>query len=126
MFADDTVLKEAFKAGVLNVVRENNANKWDTAYDYPAMQRGDVLKAEIQDGKPTGITGFVMNTRDPLFADWRVREALILAFNFEFMNDVVTGGAQRRITSYFSGSELGMTHGTAEGRVAELLAPFAA
>ncbi len=125
-FADDTVLKEAFKAGVLNVVRENNANKWDTAYDYPAMQRGDVLKAEIQDGKPTGITGFVMNTRDPLFADWRVREALILAFNFEFMNDVVTGGAQRRITSYFSGSELGMTHGPAEGRVAELLAPFAA
>ena len=125
-FADDTVLKEAFKAGVLNVVRENNANKWDTAYDYPAVQRGEVLKAEIKDGKPTGITGFVMNTRDPLFADWRVREALILAFNFEFMNDVVTGGAQRRITSYFSGSELGMDHGPAEGRVAELLAPFAA
>ncbi|WP_439110576.1 extracellular solute-binding protein [Lentibacter sp.] len=124
-FADDTVLKEAFKAGVLTAVREYNANKWDTAYDFPAMARGDVLKSEIPDGKPTGITGFVMNTRNPLFTDWRVREALILAFNFEFMNDVVTGGAQKRITSYFSGSELGMRHGAAEGRVRELLTPFA-
>ena len=124
-FADDTVLKEAFKAGVLTAVREYNANKWDTAYDFPAMARGDVLKSEIPDGKPTGITGFVMNTRNPLFTDWRVREALILAFNFEFMNDVVTGGAQKRITSYFSGSELGMSHGAAEGRVRELLTPFA-
>ncbi|MCV2892352.1 extracellular solute-binding protein [Lentibacter sp. XHP0401] len=125
-FADDTVLKEAFKAGVLNVVREYNANKWDTAYDYPAMARGDVVKSEIPDGNPSGITGLVMNTRNPLFADWRVREALILAFNFEFMNDVVTGGAQKRITSYFSGSELGMSHGPATGKVKTLLEPFAA
>lgn len=124
-FADDTVLKEAFKAGLLSVVREYNANKWDNAYDFPAVARGDVIKTEIPDGKPSGITGFVMNTRNPLFADWRVREALILAFNFEFMNDVITGGAQKRITSYFSGSFLGMQPGAATGRVRDLLSPFA-
>lgn len=126
MFADDVVLKEGFRAGVLNVVRETNANKWQTSYDFPAAARGDVIKSEIRDGKPSGITGLVMNLRNPLFADWRVREALILAFNFEYMNEVITGNAQRRITSYFSGSELGMSHSAAEGRVKALLEPFAA
>ena len=56
-----------------------------------------------------------MNTRRRSFADWRVREALIHAFNFEFINDTMTGGQQPRITSYFSNSPLGMTHGPAEG-----------
>ncbi len=123
-FGDEAVLLEAFKAGVLNVKREYNANKWKTAYDFPAKQRGEVVLSEFKDAKPSGITGFVMNTRKPMFADWRVREALTLAFNFEYMNEVVTGGAQSRITSYFSGTSLGMGHGAATGGVAELLAPF--
>lgn len=125
IFADGTVLKEAFKSGVLNVIRETNAAKWQKTYDFPAVQRGDVIKSEIPDGKPSGITGFVMNLRNPLFEDWRVREALILAFNFEFMNEVITGKSQSRITSYFSGTELGMREGPATGRVRALLEPFA-
>jgi peptide/nickel transport system substrate-binding protein len=67
-----------------------------------------------------------MNTRNPVFADWRVREAMILAFNFEFINQTMNGGSEPRITSYFSNSALGTDHSVAEGRVAELLAPFAA
>ncbi len=124
-FGDESVLLEAFKAGVLNVKREYNANKWNTAYTFPARTRGDVVLSEFSDGKPSGITGFVMNTRLPKFADWRVREALTLAFNFEYMNEVVTGNSQSRITSYFSGTSLGMSHTAAEGQVAQLLAPFA-
>ena len=73
---------------------------------FPAVQRGDVVKTEIPHGKPSGMTGFVMNTRKAPFDDWRVREALLLAFNFEYINDTITGGAQPRITSYFSGSDL--------------------
>jgi len=65
-----------------------------------------------------------MNTRRAPLDDWRVREALITAFNFEHINDTLTGGRQPRITSYFSGSELGMRSGPAEGRVRELLLPF--
>ncbi|WP_081894733.1 extracellular solute-binding protein [Ruegeria halocynthiae] len=125
-YGDGTVLFEAFKAGELTAVREFNADKWDTQYNFPAVQRGDVVKTEIPHSKPSGMTGFVMNTRKAPFDDWRVREAMLLAFNFEFINDTITGGAQPRITSYFSGSDLGMQPGTAAGRVDDLLQPFAA
>ncbi|WP_424833527.1 extracellular solute-binding protein [Ruegeria sp.] len=124
-YGDGTVLFEAFKAGELSAVREFNADKWDTQYGFPAVQRGDVIKTEIPHGKPSGMTGFVMNTRKAPFDDWRVREALALAFNFEFINDTITGGAQPRITSYFSGSELAMQPGEATGKVKDLLLPYA-
>ena len=124
-YGDGTVLFEAFKAGELSAVREFNADKWETQYGFPAVQRGDVIKTEIPHGKPSGMTGFVMNTRKAPFNDWRVREALTLAFNFEFINDTITGGAQPRITSYFSGSDLAMQPGEATGKVRDLLLPFA-
>ncbi len=124
-YGDGTVLFEAFKAGELTAVREFNADKWANQYNFPAVQRGDVIKTEIPHGKPSGMTGFVMNTRKAPFDDWRVREALLSAFNFEFINDTITGGAQPRISSYFSGSELAMRPGPATGRVKELLEPFA-
>lgn len=123
-YGDGTVLFEAFKAGELTAVREFNADKWATQYNFPAVQSGDVIKTEIPHGKPSGMTGFVMNTRQAPLDDWRVREALMLAFNFEFINDTITGGAQPRITSYFSGSDLAMQPGPATGRVEELLLSF--
>ena len=124
-YADAQVLFEAFKAGQINSIRETNAETWETQYDFPAVRSGEVVKSEIPHKRPTGITGFVMNTRNPLFSDWRVREAMIQAFNFEFINETMTGGRQPRITSYFSNSQLGMTHDPAEGRVAQLLQPYA-
>lgn len=123
-YGDQTVLFEAFKAGALTALREFNAEKWATQYDFPAVQRGDVVKSEIPHLRPSGMTGFVMNTRRPPFDDWRVREAMMLAFNFEYINDTVTGGAQPRITSYFSNSELAMRPGPASGAVRALLQPF--
>ena len=65
------------------------------------------------------------NTRRAIFADWRVRDALIHAFNFEFINQVINKGRLPRAISYFSNSELDMRPGAATGRVAEFLAPFA-
>ncbi|MCR8547296.1 extracellular solute-binding protein [Salipiger sp. P9] len=124
-FGDGTVQFEAFKAGALNSIRENNAEKWETQYDFPAVQRGDVVKSEIAHGRPTGMTGFVMNTRHGAFADWRVRDAMLHAFNFEYINETMTGSKQSRIASYFSNSELGMQAGPATGRVRALLEPFA-
>lgn len=123
-FADDTALFEAFKAGILNTIRETNAEKWKTQYDFPAVTSGDIVKSEIPHARPTGISGFVMNTRRPQFADWRVREALIHAYNFEYINDTLTGGAQPRITSYYGNSQLGMRPGPAEGLVRTLLEPY--
>ncbi|EAP76320.1 ABC transporter, periplasmic substrate-binding protein [Roseovarius nubinhibens ISM] len=124
-YGDNNVMQEAFNAGAISYLREFNAEKWESQYDFPAVQRGDIVKSEIPHQKPSGISGFVMNTRRKPLDDWRVREALIRAFNFEFINEALTGGRQPRITSYFSGSELAMDHGPATGAVRELLLPFA-
>ncbi|MFZ3583074.1 extracellular solute-binding protein [Loktanella sp. DJP18] len=125
-FADETAAFEAFKTGEINSNREFNVARWDSQYDFPAVQSGDVVKSVLPHGRPSGMTGFVMNSRKPQFDDWRVRDAMIQAFNFEFINEAMTGGAQPRITSYWSNSPLAMDDGPATGRVAELLEPFKA
>ena len=124
-YGDSSVAFEAFKAGEVNTSREFNAGKWETLYNFPAIDRGDVVKSVIPHQRPSGITGFVMNTRNPIFQDWRVRDALIHAFNFEYINETMTGGEQPRITSYFSNSVLAMQDGPAEGLVRDYLMPFA-
>ena len=125
-FGDGGVVFEAFKAGDITSYREANPAAWAGNYGFPAVQSGQVVLSEIPHQRPSGIEGFVFNTRREIFADWRVREALIQAFNFEFINRTLTGGVQPRITSYFSNSVLGMTPGApAEGRERALLAPFA-
>jgi peptide/nickel transport system substrate-binding protein len=124
-FGDGGVVFEAFKGGLITSYRDTNPVNWTTGYDFPAVRAGDVVQSEIPHTRPSGIEGFAFNTRKPLFADWRVREALILAFNFEFINQTLNGGAQSRITSYFSNSPLGMQPGTpATGPVLALLEPF--
>jgi peptide/nickel transport system substrate-binding protein len=125
-FGDAGVVFEAFKAGTLSSYREANPAKWGTNYAFPAVQSGDVVLSLIPHQRPSGIEGFVMNTRKPIFADWRVREAMIQAFNFEFINQTLTGGVQPRIQSYFSNSVLGMAVGEpATGKELALLEPFA-
>ena len=124
-FADATAHFEAFKAGELSTMRETNASAWARNYDFPAVREGRVVLSEIPHQRPTGMTGLVMNTRRAPFDDWRVREAMIRAFNYEQINGVINGGTQPRIASYFDNSPLGMGEGPAEGRVAALLAPFA-
>ncbi len=124
-FGDASVMFEAFKAGEINTLRETNAHKWDTVYNFPSIQSGEVVKSVIPHQRPSGIWGFVMNTRNPLFQDWRVRDALIHAFNYPFINDSLNGGNAPRVTSYFSNSLLGMQDGPAEGRVRALLEPYA-
>ena len=126
-YANPQAIFEAFKAGQVSAYREANVSKWLSSYDFPAVQSGSIIKAEIPHGRPSGIEGFVFNTRKPIFADWRVREALILAFNFEFINNTLNGGLLPRIPSYFGNSSLGMEPGKpAEGPELALLEPFKA
>ena len=123
-FGDGTALKEAFKVGELSALRETNGAKWDTQYDFEKVKNGQIVKSLIPHRRPSGITGLVMNSRRPIFSDWRVREALIQAFNFEFINKKLNNGKMPRITSYFSNSVLGKIDGPASGRVKEFLIPF--
>jgi peptide/nickel transport system substrate-binding protein len=124
-YLDGAVLFQAFTAGELSIYRELNPARWASDYSFPAVTSGQIVKAEIPHGRPSGMEGFVFNTRKPIFQDWRVRDALLHAFNFEFINQTLNAGAFPRRASYFANSELGMGDGPAEGRVRELLEPFA-
>lgn len=125
-FGDETAAFEAFKVGEVNSNREFNVARWESQYNFPAVQDGDVVLSILPHERPSGMTGFVMNTRRDQFQDWRVRDAMIHAFNFEFINESMTGSAQPRITSYWSNSPLSMSDGAAEGRVSAFLESFTA
>ena len=126
-FGTAATVFEAFRAGDLTLWSETNPAKWQTNFNYPAVTQGKVLLKEFPHQRPSGINGFAMNTRNPLFADWRVREALILAFNFELVNATLNAGAVPRIQSYYSNSPLsGDMANPASPEVAALLQPFAA
>jgi peptide/nickel transport system substrate-binding protein len=125
-FVDSSVRFEAVKAGEITFHREESPLLWATEYNFPAVEQGGFVLDEIPHGRPSGMQGFVFNTRRALFEDWRVRDALIHAFNFQFINRTLNGGVLPRISSYFSNSDLAMSHGPAEGRVRDLLAPFEA
>jgi peptide/nickel transport system substrate-binding protein len=126
-FANPVAVFESVKSGAISAYREDNLARWATRYDFPAITSGDMVKLEVPHDRPSGIIGLVMNTRRPHFADWRVREAMIQMFNFDFINQTMTGGAAPRITSYFANSPFAMVPGTpADGKVLQLLEPFAA
>ena len=121
-FRDTTVALEAFKAGQIDLRTENVAKDWATAYDFPAVRRGLVKREEIPHELPTGMQGFAMNLRRPLFQDKRVREALGLMFDFEWMNANLFYGSYTRTTSYFSNSELAAKGLPSEGELMVLSA----
>ena len=106
VYRDTTVALEAFKAGAYDIRLENEAKKWATAYDFDAVKKGHVILREWHHGLPSGMQGFVMNTRRPLFADKRVREALGLAFDFDWSNKNLFYGMYQRTTSYFDNSNM--------------------
>lgn len=124
-FRDPTVALEAFKAGQVDFRQENIAKDWATAYDFPAVRRGLVKKEEFRHRLPTGMQGFVMNTRREVFKDVRVRQALALVFDFEWANINLFHGAYTRSSSYFSNSSLAST-GLPQGAELALLEKYRA
>jgi microcin C transport system substrate-binding protein len=105
-YRDVNVAIEAFKAGQYDVRMENVAKNWATAYTGPAVAAGMIKKEEIRNEIPTGMQGFVFNTRRPVFQDARVRRALAYAWDFEWTNKNLFYGSYTRTKSYFSNSEL--------------------
>ncbi|MFG0721181.1 extracellular solute-binding protein [Pseudomonas sp. GLN_6] len=105
-YRDNTVALEALKAGQFDYWLEISAKNWATAYNVPAVANGQLIKEEIANHNPTGMQGFIFNTRRALFSDRRVREALGLLFDFEWANRQLFNGAYTRTHSYFDNSEL--------------------
>ncbi len=115
---------EAFKAGLYDVRSEEDPTRWQTGYEFPAVREGRVLKDVFAYGLPKLASDYVFNTRRPVFADIRVRQAIALLFDFEWINRNFFYGLYRRSTSFFDDSELSAYRRPADARERALLAPF--
>jgi microcin C transport system substrate-binding protein len=122
-YRDGTVALEAFKGGAYDFRAEDSSKNWARAYDIPAVRDGRIRKEQIPNEIPTGMQGFVYNTRRTVFRDPRVREALAAAFDFEWSNAHLFYGAYTRTRSYFSNSELASRGLPGQAELA-VLAPF--
>lgn len=105
-YRDANAAFEAFKSGLSDVRIETDPGRWNTGYDFPAAKQGKITLEKIEQKTPAPAAGFVFNTRRPLFADPRVREALTMAFDFEWANANLFNNAYRRTYGYYGGSEL--------------------
>ncbi len=122
-FRDPTIAMQAFKAGQIDYRQENISKEWATGYDFPAVRDGLVRRDEIEHRLPVGIQGFIMNTRRPMFADPRVREAIGQVFDFEWMNKNLFFSSYVRTHSYFGNTAQEAT-GLPNAAEQALLAPF--
>lgn len=108
-YQNEEIEFEGFKAGQYRFRQENKARNWATQYDFPAVEQGLVVKEEIDNKNPMTMQALVMNLRKPLFADIRTRQALTLAFDFEWMNKQLFYNNYERPQSFFHNSELAAT-----------------
>ena len=123
-YRDGNTHFEAFKKGLYDVRTETDPGRWQTAYDFPALREGRVVKEEFSYGLPKGMQGLVFNTRRPIFSDVRVREAILQLFDFEWINRTYFFSLYKRTASYFDGCDLSAHGVPANARERELLAPF--
>ncbi|MGA8712115.1 MAG: extracellular solute-binding protein [Roseiarcus sp.] len=105
-YRERQVAFEAFKAGAINFHEEFTSRFWATAYDFPAAKDGRVKKEVLHNGAPVNTQGWYLNTRREQFSDPRVREAIGLAFDFEWTNRNVMYSSYKRIISYFPNTDM--------------------
>jgi peptide/nickel transport system substrate-binding protein len=117
---------EAFKRGLYDFRVEHEPLRWHDGYDFPAARNGAVIRDTIKPGVPQPSEFLVFNTRRAVFSDIRVRQALTLLFDFEWINRNYFFGLYSRTPGFFAGSELSAYGRPADGRERELLKPFAA
>lgn len=122
-YRDATVALQGFRGGLADFRQENSAKAWATDYSFPAVKEGKVRIEEIPNKIPSGMQAFVFNTRKPVFADPRVRQAIGYAFDFEWANDTLFYKAYKRTDSFFENSDL-QAEGLPGPRELKLLEPL--
>lgn len=105
-FADYTAAFEAFKGGAYMYREEFLSKLWATAYEFPALDKDWVIKEQLPDGNPAGTQGYFFNLRRDHLKDARVREAISMAFNFEWSNEVLFYGLYERTDSFWENSDM--------------------
>jgi peptide/nickel transport system substrate-binding protein len=123
-YRDSNALLESFKVGLYDVRFEADPGKWLTGYDSAALRDGRMVRESLRFQAPRGMTGIVFNTRRAALADVRVREALTLAFDFEWLNRNLFRNVYQRQMSFFDQSELSSVGRPASDAERSLLAPF--
>jgi peptide/nickel transport system substrate-binding protein len=123
-YRDANALFEAFKAGLYDIRIEPDPTRWMTGYDIPAVRDGRIEREALHFQAPKGMTGLVFNTRRPVFSDIRVREALGIMFDFEWVNRNLFHGVYKRAGSFFSDSDLSALGVPADEREKALLTRF--
>ncbi len=108
-YRDETTMFEAFKTGEIDAFMEADASRWAQGYNFPAVRDGRIERWEVPTGQPRGMWAFAMNTRRAPFDDIRVRKAMTLLFDFEWVNQQMFFGLRDRTESYFEASELAST-----------------
>ncbi|RZL03048.1 MAG: ABC transporter substrate-binding protein [Rubrivivax sp.] len=104
-FKDRLGEEESLKAGALDLLEEGSISAWVRRYQGRRFASGEIIKEEIPHRRFTGMQGLVVNLRQPRFADLRVREALALAFDFDWLNQHLFYGRRARTHSYFQNSD---------------------
>lgn len=122
-YNDDTVALESFKAGNFDLRVETSAKNWATAYTGRGFDNGEITKEAVEHHRPSGMQGFVFNTRKAVFKDPKVRRALAYAFDFEWANRNLFFDQYTRTDSYFENSDLASS-GLPSGRELEILEAF--
>ncbi|MGY9046574.1 MAG: extracellular solute-binding protein [Rhodobacterales bacterium] len=125
-FADYTTAFEAFKAGAYTFREEYQSKIWATGYEFPAVKNGQVKTEELKDGRPAGTQGFWFNLRRDKFKDPRLREAIGLAFNFEWSNESLFYGGYERTDSFWENSDTLQATGMPSEAELALLEPLRA
>jgi peptide/nickel transport system substrate-binding protein len=123
-YRDANAYFEAFKAGLYDLRTEDDPGRWQSGYDFPAVRDGRIVKEAFADGLPKYSSDYVFNTRRPLFADIRVRQAIALLFDFEWINRDFFYNLYGRSASFFDDSELSAYHRPADDGERALLAPY--
>lgn len=125
LYSDGTAKLEAFKAGEYDVLVEYIARNWTRRDVGKRFDSGELVKREFRQHNGAGMQGFFMNLRRPVFRDVRVRQALDLAFDFEWLNRQLFYGAYTRLDSYFADTDLQATGTPGPGEL-KLLEPLRA
>jgi microcin C transport system substrate-binding protein len=123
-FRDRSAQFEAFKAGTFTFNEEYWSKLWATGYDFPALNRGDVVREVIADNTPSGSQGYWFNLRREKFDDPGLREAISMAFDFEWSNKTLFYGLYNRTESFFQGGPMQAQGKPTPGELA-LLEPLA-
>ncbi len=122
-FGDRKVAFEAFKSGVFTFREEFTSSVWATGYDFAAVKDGRIIRATLPDESPMGTQGWFLNVRRDKFKNPKIRQAIGLAFDFEWTDANIMYGVYARTTSFFQNSPMAAQGSPAPEELA-LLEPF--